>query len=509
MQNRKFTLTPTIKRVLLSVAISLAIVLIILNSYLLLKPTSKIERTYYVNHYEVVTSGNYAQFLPKDTILAAKETVYLTEDATLLNEVRVKPGQAVESGDKLAVYNEFKQSENSIQLKIEQDAYKDELKDLKSALSEVEKLGTRSKPTSTIDTEQIGLTLSVSLEAEIKQEESISGAIATLKQAIAATERQLQIIEDQLKEASTAKALTSPITGSIGEIKQQDGKVIFEIHSAEQNLITYVTKEDWQTVQTEQAVNIFVDDLDEPLTGVIAEKQMLPAVQTLWYDLMVDHSLIQKDETLYEIRIDLDELIEDEPFATTVKSEIIIATYPESSLAPATWATYEDDLNKEDAQLYTLGYDGKIHLVPITVLDQVDIHSLQSMNADALATKEDDTETQDDDENDSNSDAEDQNENNSENDTDNQTEDEANTAAEDSLSKEDEQLKNVIARLDKSDKNNEAVLFNKFQSEYTTIINARTKNNFAPAILPLPLETFTWKEVGTVRWQDVVKYLFY
>ena len=82
-------------------------------------------------------------------------------------------------------------------------------------------------------------------------------------------------------------------------------------------------------------------------------------------------------------------------------------------------------------------------------------------------------------------------------------------AAEDSLSKEEEQLKNVIARLDKLDENNEAVLFNKLQSEYTTIVNARTKNNFAPAILPLPIETFKWKEVGTVRWQDVVKYLFY
>ena len=505
MRIRKLQLTPNIKRFLLSLAISIPIALICLNFYLLLKPTSKIERTYYVNHYEVVSSGNFAHFLPKDALLAAKETVYLTEDATLLNDIRVKPGQAVESGEKLAVYNEFKQSESTIQLKIEQNAYKEELKNLNSALTEVERMGDRLRPSSSIDTQQIGGELSISLEAEIMQEESTSGAIAILKQAIAATERQLQIIDDQLQEASSAKAMTSPITGSIGEIKQQDGKVIFEIHSAEQNLVTYVTKEEWQIVQTEQAVNIFIEDMDEPLSGVIAEKQMLPAVETLWYEQMLEHSLIQKDETVYEIRIDLDELIEDKPFATAAKSELIITTYPESSLAPATWAQYEDELNKTDAQLYILGYDGKIHRTPITVIDEVEVRSLQALREDSSATDENEAEEKD--ENDT------ENQNNDENDTENnvenQSEEEADTSAKAPPAKEDEQLKNIQTRLNASDKNNEAVIFNRLQSDYTTILSARTKNIHAPAFLPLPLETFSRKEIGTIRWQDVVKYLFY
>lgn len=497
MRIQKFQLTSKTKRILLTLAIILPIVLIILNSYLLLKPTSKIERTYYLNQYEVVTSGNFAHFLPKDTILAAKETIYLTEDATLLNEIRVKSGQAVESGEQLAVYNEFKQSENTTQLKIEQEAYEEELKNLESALTEVERMGDRLKPSSTINSEQIGSQLSVALEAEIKQEESTSGAIAILKQAIAATERQLKIIGDKLQDASTAKVITSPITGSIGEITQQDGKVIFEIHSAEQNLITYVTKADWQKVQDEQAVNIFVEDLDQPLSGVIVEKQMLPAAKTIWYDQMLEHSLIPEDETVYEIRINLNDFITDEPFATAIKSEIIIATYSESSLAPATWAQFEDELNKENAQLYILGYDGKIHRTPITVMDEVNISALQSL---PLETDQNITENEIDGENDTESES--VIESDDEIDVQNQTN-------ETPSFKENEQLKNLQARLGNLDNNNDVVIFKRLQSDYTTILNTRTKNIYAPAFIPLPLESFSWKEVGPIRWQDVVKYLFY
>lgn len=507
MRIRTFHLTPRIKRFLLSIAISLPIALIALNCYLLLKPTSKIERTYYLNEYEVITSGNFAHFLPKDAILAAQETVYLTEDATLLNDIRVKPGQAVERGEKLGVYNEFKQSESTIQLKIEQNAYEEELENLESALAEIERMGDRLRPSSAIDTQQIGGELSISLEAEIMQEESTSGAIAILKQAIAATERQLQIIDEQLQEAASAKAITSPITGSIGEIKQQDGKVIFEIHSAEQNLVTYVTKEDWQIVQTEQAVNVFIEDMDEPLSGVITEKQMLPATETLWYELMLEHSLIPKGETVYEIRINLDELKTDKPFATVVKSDLIIATYPESSLAPATWAQYEDELNKTDAQLYILGYDGKIHRTPITVIDQVDVSSLQALREDALVNEENESEEKDEDnvENQNN----DVNDSEDENNTENQTAEEDSVVAEATPAKEAEQLKNFQARLKAFDKNNEAVIFSRLQSDYTTILSERTKNIHAPAFLPLPFESFSKKEIGTIRWQDVVKYLFY
>ena len=503
MRIRKFHLTPNIKRILLPFAISLSIAIIALNFYLLLKPTSKIQRTYYLNQYEVVSPGNFAHFLPKETILAAKETVYLTEDASLLNEVRIKPGQAIEIGDQLAVYNDLKKNEHTTQLEIEQQAYEEELKDLENVLSEIERMGDRLKPSSSIDTAQISDQLSISLEAEIKQEESTSGAIAIVKQAIAATERQLQIIEEKLQEAASTKAITSPITGTIGEITQQEGNVIFEILSAEQNLITYVTKEDWQIVQTEQAVNVFVENLDEPLSGTIAEKQMLPAANSLWYDLMLKHSLIPKDENVYEIRIDLDDVIADEPFATAIQSEIIIATYPESSLAPASWAQYEDDLNKNDAKLYILGYDGKIHQTPIAVIDQVDIRSLQPMVKNSETTDENDAEIQNE---------ADESENNSQSDEENetdQTDEQANGIPVVPPAEEGEQLKSLLARLGDSDKNNEAILFNRFQSDYTTILNARTKNIYAPAFLPLPLESFSWKNVGTIRWQDVVKYLFY
>ena len=101
-----------------------------------------------------------------------------------------------------------------------------------------------------------------------------------------------------------------------------------------------------------------------------------------------------------------------------------------------------------------------------------------------------------------------QNQSDEENETD-QTDEQVNGIAVVPPAEEGEQLKSLLARLGDSDKNNEAILFNRFQSDYTTILNARTKNIYAPAFLPLPLESFSWKNVGTIRWQDVVKYLFY
>ena len=489
------------KRFLLPFTITVGVLLVAINSYLLLNPSSNVERAYYLNQYEIVSPGNYVQFLPKDAILASKETLYITEDATLLNDIRVKPGQPIQNGDELALFSEGKQGDFTRQLEIEEEAYEDELENLKYVLDEIEYMGDRFDPTSSIETEQLDEFISVTLEAEIMQEQSTSGAIAIIQQAIAATERQLQIIEARLQDAAISKAITSPITGSIGEIKQQDGKVTFEIHSEEQNLVAYVNEEEWKKVQTEQDVKIFVEDTNEPFSGVVVEKQALPATETLWYKLMKEKSLVQHEAIVYEIRIDINDLIEAEPFATAVNSDIIISTYPESSLVPSTWAQYEDPLNEVDAQLYTLGYDGKIRLSPITVLDKVDVGFIQPMFNEPLPV-EDFINNDENEDLDENADIE-------------AGFDEEQSAVENieevetvvSTQKED-QLETIKKRLD-SNENQDVIVFNRLESEYTTILSERTRNVNAPAFLPLPMERFSITEIGTIRWQDVLKYLFY
>lgn len=445
-------------------------VLVLVNSYFLLKPDSKIERAYYFNEYEGQVKKNYQHFVTKKSVVASKEVIYITADASELDQVKVKKGQIIYVNDSLAVYNEVAREQLVRQTEVELNAYNSELYGLEDALKEVERQAADRKPTSYINADQIAENISVEVQMEIAQNHTSSGASAILMQHIAEAERKIEITQATLDNLNETKSITSPMNGSIGDIVYSDGSVTFEIHSSEKNIIAYLTEEQWREIKTGQSVMVEVQGHDEPIAGVVVETQEFPAQQSVWLQRLIQEGAVQQDQIVYEIRIDVNDVLLLAPFNSLAKADITIQEINDSYITPSNWIVEKEVEGVSNQHIYTVDYDGKIRLQPITVL-----HEAPSNRWDILTEK---------------------------------LATEGGGEGEDAIAQR--QLKHVQSHLQNTDDEHQSITaFTMNSYDPSILLNSKEKRIQAASFPPLPLRIISFDEIGKVTWKDVVKYLFY
>ena len=476
---KKFVLTPTTifgsgkrphldRKQLLKIIGIFFFALVVVNSYFLLKPDSKIERAYYLKEYAWQVKKNYKHYLPKQSVVASKEVISITVDATKLDQVKVKKGQMVYMNDPLAIYNEATREQLVRQTEIELNAYNLEIDELNSALQEVERQAANRPSHSYINSDQIAENISVEIQMEIVQNNTSSEASAILMQHIAEVERKIEITRATLDDLNETKSITSPINGSIGDIVYADSTVTFEIHSSEKNIIAYITEQQWREVKIGQSVIVEVDGHDEQIMGVVAEMQQYPAQQSVWLQRLIQKDAIQQDETVYEIRIDLNDLLLLAPFNSFAKANIIIQEVNNSYISPTHWIVDKKMDGVSNQHIYMVDYDGKIRLEPITVLHEAS-GDRWKVTAGELLNEE---------------------------------------AFEDTIAQQ--QLKHVQSMVvNTNDEAQNITAFMMNSSDPSILLNRKEKRIQAASFTPLPLPIISFNEIGEVTWKDVVKYLFY
>ena len=442
--------------------------LVIVNSYFLLKPDSKIERIYSLNEYGWQVKKNYKHFIPKQSVVASKEVIYITTNATELDQIKVKKGQMINNKDPLAIYNEAAREQLVRQTEAELNAYDSELDDLNDALKEVERQASNRKPSSYINSDQIAENISVEVQMEIVQSDTSSEASAILKRHIAEVERNIEITQSKLGDLNKTKSITSPINGSIGDIVYADDSVTFEIHSDEKNIIAYLSEQQWREVSIGQSVVVEVQGHDEPVEGVIVEMHEFPAPQSVWLQRLMKEGAVKQDAIVYEIRIDLNDLLVLAPYNSLAKADITIQEVNDSYLSPSHWIVNKEIEGVSDTHIYMVDYDGKIRLEPTTVLHEASVNRWNTMT-NALVDE---------------------------------------GAGEDKIAKQQlKQVKSLVKNAE--DEPQEITAFMMNSNDPSILLNSKDKRIQAASFPPLPLRLISLDEVGTITWKDVVKYLFY
>ena len=337
---------------------------------------------------------------------------------------------------------------------------------MKDALEEVERQAANRPSNSYVNTDQIADNISIEIEMEIVQNNMSSEASAILLQHIAQLERNITIARASLDDLKEEKVIKSPIDGSIGDIIYTNGSVTFEIHSTEKHIIAYLTEPEWREVKLDQSVIVTVEGYEEPIEGVVVAMQEFPAQQSVWLQRLIEVGAIKQDEPVYEIRVDVNDVLLLAPFNSLAEAEITIQEVNDSYIVPSHWIVQKEIENVSSQHINTIDYDGKIRLEPITVLHETSVDAWNTNEVNEESGKED------------------------------RVAERQLNAMKRSLKNSEEQPQNITALTMNAD-------------DPITLLNGSGKRTQAASFLPLPIQLFSYEKIGEFTWKDVLYYLFY
>lgn len=348
-----------------SLSIIVIALLIGVNAYFVFKDDSKVARSYFINEFQRATPSDRVETVEKDAIVAPAQTYTISADAKNLAAIDVTRGQEVHANDLLATYKTEEVDGELAKLEAERTAYETELSDLESALADIEsEYGGGNDPKSSINTDQISEKLNVSVKFELGQQASPSTAVAILNRHIAETNRQIALMDAQIGQIKARQGVICPVDGVISKITEQAGAVTFEIYSSEKSMLAYLSEDEWQKVENGQTVNFKLPHNDDDLSGIVFQKQMIPAnKESLWANELAKSAKLPKP-TSYEVILHQDDILESIPFSTVGKASITVNQASNALKVKSAWVKAG---KKNKHSVYTIDENGKIRLEDIEV----------------------------------------------------------------------------------------------------------------------------------------------
>lgn len=472
--------------------ISLIVAAIVLvNGYLLFKNNDVILKSYYVGDLQFANKDLQQAELEKDAAVVPSMTHYISTSVDSISEVTVNKGQTIGAFESLATYR----SEDAIaareELEDKRSAFEAELSELESILSTLEKEGGYTSPSTSTDGAIFGndeFNIDLTVELGIKQNTPTAEGVAVIQRNIAETTREIEILTSQIDVINEDNTLTTPIDGIVEDIVLQGDMITFVVQSSSKKLVAYVTKEQWLKVELDQAASFTIFEGDEEreqtIDGTVSQKQQIPASESLGYDMLLKNTDLSKDDTVYEVSIEPNDPLETTPLGDVVAVTIITNESMDSYETYSDWIVDYEVPNVGDKHVYTIGYDGKTRLTPITVA--FDHETKIKRERQPIVTPE--------------------------------PEAPAEEAVEEEVQEETTapRVQNVVLENKKEDKDDakeespqldEATVFTSTLEDTALILNGSEKNIFAPTYRPFPFETFDKVQVGTFTWKDAVRYM--
>nr|WP_084226107.1 hypothetical protein [Planococcus salinarum] len=293
--------------------------------------------------------------------------------------------------------NESESEEQRAIWEAEEDALEDELREVRSALQDLETASSRqSRPTTgsstdrdTVTTAQgdtVELDINVSLDVEVPQDGSYAAGIAEAEQRIASIETQLAVVEAQLDQNTAKPALVSPIEGVVGKVDAGSMPMSIEIYSSEKLFMTYVVEEEWLDVSVDDRVFLHVDGIGQAMPGKILRKSQLPAGGSKWLDAYRALDPVDQNNpiAIYEVLIITEEPITDAvPYGKTANASIVINEAADAVALKDTWIF---DRYNGTGNAFVLNEEGRAEAVPVTIAFDLEGKAILSDGMEAGAT---------------------------------------------------------------------------------------------------------------------------
>ena len=464
--------------------------LILVNGYLLLKNNDVILKSYYIDDLQFTNKDIQQEELVKDAAVVSSMQHYISTSVDSISEVTVNKGQTIGAFESLATYR----SEDAIaareELENKLSAYEDELFELKSILSTLKNESDYSNSSTSSDGSTFGndaFNIDLTVKLGIEQNTPTAEGVAVIQRHIAETTREIDILNSQINSINEANALTTPIDGIVEDIILEGDMITFVVQSSTKKLVTYMTKEEWLKVELDQVATFTIfegdDEREQTIDGFVTQKQQIPAGDSLGYETLLQNTKLSKEDTVYEVSIEPNDLLDTTPLGDIVEVSIVTNEAYDSYETYSDWVVDYEVPNVGSQHVYTVGYDGKTRLTPITVAFEhktaIDRERKPIVTVDETAPAEEAVE---------------------------ETVVEETTPAriqnvilEDK--KEEEVVKEEKQQLD------EATVFSAPLEDTALILNGSEKNIFAPTYRPFPFETFEKVNVGTFTWKDAIRYM--
>lgn len=465
--------------------------LVLVNGYLLFKNNNVILKSYFANDVQFTTIDTHQEELEKKAAVVPSMQHFIATPVDQISEVMVNKGQDILSLEALAFYKEEDALAASEELNSKLLAYENELAELESALSELQDEGSYSNSSTSTDGTSFGanaLNIDLTVELGIEQSTPVAEGIAILQRHIAETNREIEILNGQISLLNEENALTTPIDGIVEDIILEGNMITFVITSSTKKLVTYVNEQEWQKIELDQAASFTIfegdDELEQEIDATVVQKQQIPATKSLGYDTLLTQTKLDKQQTVYEVSIEPTDFLETTPLGEIFDVTIVVNAGDGVYETFADWVVDYEVEDLGDKHIYSIGYDGKTRLTPITVLFEHETHVAREIKEEDLDTLEIPIDF---------------------------VEEEA-----EEVTTAPPRIQNVELKKTKEDEKdvsdeeqplNKAVVFSATLDEPAIIMNGDAKNIYAPTYMPFPFKTFDKEMIEPFTWKDALRYI--
>ncbi|RBP04756.1 efflux RND transporter periplasmic adaptor subunit [Rossellomorea aquimaris] len=263
------------RRTIFYTTLTLSLLFVGANTYLIEKANSKVDREVRVANWEISGTGDLAKELPKSGVVTAEEEsyIYFNDEFGSFKKFLVKEGDQVKSGTPLYEYEVTDQTQQKSVLESEVEQLEDEIDSIEDNIDDLESLES-SLPSTSTDDKEIPIDASaLQSEYEIKKE------IAAKELEIDRLENQIDNLERQISDIEsyeTTLTVQSSVDGTIKDLSHAIDNPLITIASQATIVTTDLTEKEIVTVEENMSAIIQSDIEKESQKGIVTKVATLP-----------------------------------------------------------------------------------------------------------------------------------------------------------------------------------------------------------------------------------------
>ncbi|KMK95927.1 efflux RND transporter periplasmic adaptor subunit [Rossellomorea marisflavi] len=254
--------------------VTVSLVFVGVNTYLIEKADSRVEREVRINHWELSRQETLREMLYKPGVVIPEEDQYLyfNDESATFKKFLVKEGEQIKSGTPLYEYEVTDQFQQRDVLKSEVEKLEEDASNVKDSISELSKL-ISSLPSPSSDEKDVPIEAgALQSEYDIKRE-MVSKQLEAdqLENQIKSLERQIAAIDSY----ETTLTVESSVSGTVKSLSHEIQNPLITIASDSTVVTTDLTEKEVDEVKENLNVRVKHDG-KKSLEGVITKVDRLP-----------------------------------------------------------------------------------------------------------------------------------------------------------------------------------------------------------------------------------------
>ncbi|TYO74297.1 efflux RND transporter periplasmic adaptor subunit [Rossellomorea marisflavi] len=254
--------------------VTVSLVFVGVNTYLIEKADSRVEREVRINHWELSRQETLREMLYKPGVVIPEEDQYLyfNDESATFKKFLVKEGEQIKSGTPLYEYEVTDQFQQRDVLKSEVEKLEEDASNVKDSISELSKL-ISSLPSPSSDEKDAPIEAgALQSEYDIKRE-MVSKQLEAdqLENQIKSLERQIAAIDSY----ETTLTVESSVSGTVKSLSHEIQNPLITIASDSTVVTTDLTEKEVDEVKENLNVRVNHDE-KKSLEGVITKVDRLP-----------------------------------------------------------------------------------------------------------------------------------------------------------------------------------------------------------------------------------------